>query len=87
MKILKEISEEENEGFVKLMGERVTLMCANYFYTGKLIGVNDTCLKLVDGGIVYETGSWDSEDWTDYQAIPGDIYIRVSFIESYGVRK
>jgi len=87
MKILKEMCDEENEGLISLMGERVTLMCANYFYTGKLVGVNETQVKLVDGGIVYETGSWDSRDWADYQEISGSIYVRMSFVESYGVRK
>lgn len=85
MKVL--VEEKENEGLESLMGQRVLLMCANYFYTGKLVGVNTECVKLVDGGIVYETGSWDSEDWQDYQAISGDIYVNKNFIESFGVRK
>ena len=37
----KLITDVENEGLIKLMGQRVLLMCANYFYAGKLIGVND----------------------------------------------
>ena len=81
------VEEKDGEGMMGLMGQRVTLMCANYFYTGKLVGVNDTCVKLVDGGIVYETGSWDSSTWQDYQEIEGDIYVNTSFIESFGVRK
>ena len=81
------IEEKYGEGLIGLMGQRVTLMCANYFYTGKLVGVNESCVKLIDGGIVYETGSWDTRDWKDYQAIDGDIYVNQSFIESFGVRK
>jgi len=85
MKVL--VEEKENEGLESLMGQRVTLLCANYFYTGKLVGVNTDCVKLVDGGIIYETGPWDSINWKDYQAIEGDIYVRIPFIESFGVRK
>lgn len=79
--------DRENEGLGSLMGQRVTLMCAKYFYTGTLVGVNETCVKIEDGGIVYETGSWATKDWSDYQPISGAIYVSIGFIESFGVRK
>ena len=47
---MKKLVEEVNgEGLEKLIGERVTLFCCRYIYTGKLIGVNDTCVLLDDG--------------------------------------
>ena len=46
MKKLVEVTEVQGEGLEKLMGERVTLFCANYVYTGKLIGVNASCVLL-----------------------------------------
>ena len=54
MKKLVKVEEVQGEGLVGLMGERVLLMCAGYFYEGKLVGVNETFVKLEDAGIVYE---------------------------------
>ena len=44
----KIVQEVEGEGLVKLLGERVTLFCANYIYTGKLEGVNESCVNGLD---------------------------------------
>ena len=41
------------------------LMCLNYFYVGKLVGVNRTCLKLEDVSVVYETGEWGAPKWKE----------------------
>ena len=83
-KLVKEI---EVEGLEKLMGERVTLFCLNYIYTGKLTGVNETCVLLEDAAIVYETGELTSERWKDAQKLPGDWYVQTTAIESFGVLK
>ena len=86
MKKLIEI--DESEGLESLMGERITLLCSNYFYTGKLIGVNDTCVKLQEASIVYETGSWDQKNWEDSQKLPNEfIYVSIPAIEAFGVLK
>ena len=55
----KLVEEVVGEGLEKLLGERVTLFCANYIYTGKLTGVNENCVLLSEAAIVYETGSFD----------------------------
>ena len=74
----KIIEEKEGEGFEKLLGETITVFCANYIYTGKLTGVNETTLLLTDPMIVYETGSFsDKKEW----------YILINAIESFGVLK
>ena len=39
----KIVQEVTGEGLEKLLGERVTLFCANYIYTGVLAGVNELC--------------------------------------------
>ena len=83
----KLVEEVQGEGLVKLLGERVTLFCCRYIYTGKLVGVNDTCVLLEDAGIVYETGSLDSKDWSDKQDLPGDWYVQMCSIESFGLLK
>jgi len=83
----KLIREEENEGLIKLIGERVTLFCCRYIYTGKLIGVNKDCILLEDCGIVYETGELSSKQWKDYQKLPNDWYVSTQSIESFGILK
>ena len=76
-----------DNGLEGLMGETVTLLCMNYFYTGKLTAVHDTCVKLESPKIVYETGEWSSKDWLDAQSLPGSLYVQTSSIEAFGVLK
>ena len=82
MKKLVSVTEVEGEGLISLMGEQVILFCSNYFYAGKLVGVNDTCVMLEDGGIVYETGEFSAKAWKDFQKI-GTVYVQISHIESF----
>lgn len=84
---MKKLVEETGEGLEKLIGERVTLFCCRYIYTGKLIGVNETCVLLTDCGIVYDTGSFDKDVWSDYQKLPHDWYVAIQSIESFGLLK
>lgn len=83
----KLIEHVEGEGLEALMGERVTLFCANYIYTGKLIGVNGTCVLLEAAAIVYETGPLTDKAWKDAQALPHNWYVQTSAIESFGLLK
>ena len=85
MKML--VTEVENAGLSSLLGKTVTLFCASYFYTGKLVGVNDTCVKLETAKIVYETGELTSGGWKDVQSLPGDWYVQIAAIESFGILK
>jgi hypothetical protein len=96
MKILKEqkvivqnetIEEEENEGLISLLGQTITLFCAVYIYTGKLIGVNKSCIKLENPKIVYETGDFTTKTWKDAQSLPHEIYIQTAMIEAFGIVK
>ena len=82
MKKIVNVTEVEGEGLESLMGEKVLLMCANYFYAGTLVGVNTDCVLLEDGGIVYETGSFSDTKWKDFQKI-GSVYVRIASIESF----
>lgn len=81
------VTEVATEGLEGLLGQRVTLFCGVYIYSGKLIGVNDTCVKLEDAGIVYETGTFTDKKWKDYQPLPYDWYVATQSIESFGVLK
>ena len=83
-KIVEEVSEE---GLEKLLGETVTLFCMNYIYTGKLLGVNASCVLLGEAKIVYETGELNTTTWKDAQSLPGEWYVQRASIESFGLLK
>ena len=83
----KIVQEVGGEGLDKLLGDRVTLFCANYIYTGVLTGVNDTCVLLTDAGVVYETGPFSDKSWKDCQKLPEEWYIQRGAIESFGKLK
>ena len=75
--------EIENEGLISLLNEEVLIMCFNYFYAGKLIGVNDVYIKLQNCHIVYETGAWVDKNYKDAQKVSDEHYIQLASIESY----
>lgn len=83
MKKLVEIQEVEGEGLISLLGEPVLLFCSNYFYAGKLVGVNTEFVLLENGGIVYETGPFSDQHYKDFQLVSEKLYVRTSFIESF----
>ena len=83
----KIVQEVNGEGLDKLLGERVTLFCANYIYTGTLTGVNESCVLLTDAAIVYETGPFGENKWKDAQSLPHEWYVQREAIESFGKLK
>lgn len=88
MKILQEVVEVSGEGLECLIGKRVTLFCANYFYVGKLVGVNTTCVKLENAAIIYETGAFTDTKYKDEQPLGAkEFYVQTNAIESFGVLK
>ena len=83
----KLIEEVDGEGLDGLMGEHITFYCLNYIYTGKLVGINDSFVKLKDAGIVYETGPHGEKEWKDFQPLPHPVYVMLRCVESYMVFK
>ena len=81
------VKEVEGEGLESFLGQTITLFCGVYIYTGKLIGVNDTCVKLTDAKVVFETGPFGEKAWKDAQGLPHDWYVARQAIESFGVLK
>jgi hypothetical protein len=80
--------EDQEEGLKKLIGKTVILLCANYFYTGKLVGVNSTAVKLQGMSIIYETGEWSAKKWENVQKVTDDyFYVSTGAIESFGESK
>jgi len=81
------VEQVDGEGLESLLGEQVTFFCMNYIYTGKLIGVNDTCVLLEEPSIVYETGAFTDNEWKNAQPVCPRLYIQTASIESFGVVK
>lgn len=88
MKKLVTVEQVEGEGLESLLGERVLLMCAGYFYEGELIGVNDSFVKITDAAIVYSTGTWSDKSYADIQKLhQKEWYVQRGLIESFGKSK
>lgn len=83
----KIVQVDDNDGFESLLGERITLFCLNYIYTGNLVGVNETYLLLEDAAVVYETGPFDDMKWKDAQSLPRKWRVQIEAIESWGILK
>lgn len=83
MKQIVTVTEVNGEGLEALLGKRVLLMCANYFYHGTLVGVNDRFVKLDDAAIVYETGAWSNTALKDAQRVGDAHYVMTQSIESF----
>lgn len=87
MKKIVQVQEVSGEGLEGLMGQRVTVWCLNYIYTGTLTGVNGDCILLEDAGIVYETGPLTDAKWGDMQKLPHACYVMKRCIESFMILK
>ena len=86
---MKRIVESTDvSGLESLLGEGVLIMCANFFYTGKLVGVNETFVELESPQIVYETGAWDAKGYQDAQPLhTKTFFVCRNAIEAFGVTK
>jgi hypothetical protein len=86
MKVLQTVVENQEEGFLALIGQNVEVFCGIYIYAGKLVGVNQTCIKLANPHLVYETGAFSDKKYKDAQSMGREFhYIQTTFIESFGV--
>jgi hypothetical protein len=84
MKKLVKVEEVPGEGLMALLGEVVVIYCVNYIYAGKLVGVNETCVKLENAHIVYNTGDHASATFDDAQKVADEYYVQTIAIESFG---
>lgn len=84
----KLVIETGETALESLLGEKITLFCANYIYTGVLIGVNTQSILLKDPSIVYETGCFKSKNYKDEQSLNvSEFFISIASIESFGKLK
>jgi len=79
-----QLIEVVNEGFVSLLGKPVEIRCNVYIYCGILVGVNDTCVKLDNAHIVYETCAHNAPVYRDAQPIGNGQFVQLGLIESFG---
>lgn len=84
---MKRIVETQDGGFDAMLGEKVTLFCGVYIYTGVLVGVNADHLELKDAKLVYETGDLLAGNWKDAQALPSPWRVMKQAVESWGTAK
>ena len=84
---MKRIVETSDGGFDALLGEKITLFCGIYIYTGKLVGVNKDHLELTDPQLIYETGELTAGSWKDAQPLPTPWRVMLQGIESWGPAK
>ena len=88
MKKLVQVQELDGEGLDSLLGERVLILCAGYFYEGLLVGVSETFVKLEDPSIVYSVGAWADKLYSDIQKLhQKEWYVQRGLIESFGKSK
>lgn len=81
-------TKEGPGGLESLLAQEVLVMCQNYFYTGKLTGINTDSIELSNASLVYETGSWSEKGYKDAQKLPGAVwYVQLRAIESFGASK
>ena len=85
VKKVVEVNVDENEhGLGSLLGKKVSIMSVVYHYAGTLVEVNGECVTLENAGIVYETGDFSNEKYSDFQKLPTDrVYVQKATIECF----
>jgi len=85
MKVLVETKEVTEEGIISLLGKNVEIWSGIYIYAGKLVGVNEKCIKLANPHVVYETGAFSDRKYKDAQHMAREFhYVTMNFLESFG---
>jgi hypothetical protein len=75
-------------GLEELLGRSIVLYCGIYIYTGKLVAIGPSAVKIECAAIVYDTGPLLAKTWTDAQDLPGSYWwISIAAIESFGSGK
>jgi hypothetical protein len=78
---------EEAGGLDTLLNKVVLLLCAGYFYEGKLTGVNTSFVQLTNASIVYNPANFSKESLRGCtrDKLPSKVwYVERQSIESYG---
>ena len=77
-----------NSSLESLKGQRVLLMCAAFFYEGKLTAVNAVDVTLENVAIVYDTGTWAKQGYETAEKMGKEpLYVHRHAIEAFRVAK
>lgn len=88
MKVVTKIKEVAVEGLELFMDKSITVHCSNYIYTGTLIGINQTCIKLADDAqCVFETGPYKDKSWKHAESLGKEQYVMLQAIERFEAGK
>ena len=89
MKMLPtKVIEVEGEGLITFLDQKVTFFTPTFIFTGKLVGVNDTCVKLENPAIVYETGAFSDKKYKDEQSLCVPfLYLQIGMIITFFASK
>jgi hypothetical protein len=83
MKKVVQVTEVDGEGFEALLDKQVLIYCMSYIYSGKLTGVNKTCILLENAKIVYDAGEATAKGFTTSEKYNYPLYIQTAAIESF----
>jgi hypothetical protein len=79
------VIEVENEGLYSLLGQDIDIDTGVYIYAGRLVGVNNTYIKLENPHIVYETGDHAASRYARAEALHRPCqYVMISGIIAFG---
>lgn len=74
---------ESEGGLISLLGKKVFFHCLNYNYIGTLTGVNQSCVEISDGGVVFETGPYTGNMMKNFEKLPTKFFVSTALIESF----
>lgn len=70
-------------GFQALMGRVVELWGVDYIYHGKLAEIRLDAVRLEDASIIFDTGSFDSDEYARIEKLTTDRWVKRAAVESY----
>lgn len=87
MKRIVDVTKNE-AGFESMLGEKIFLYCARYFYAGTLTGVNSDHIELSNAQIVFNAGEMTEKTYRVSERLPGDKWrVMIAAVESWGTAK
>jgi hypothetical protein len=84
---MRRLVETNESALDSLAGKIITCFCVNYFYTGRLIAINENWIELENPKKIFETGSYSDSNWRDAESLPHNIFVNISAIEAMGIVK
>jgi hypothetical protein len=71
----------------EFIGKSITVFCMNYIYAGILDDVDDVFIVLKNAAVVYVTGPFNNNHFTEAEKLPHRLYISIRSVESVTMLK